>query len=219
MSFVRMSVGGEELTVGMPVRLATDPAYRRRGIFQQLETENEARAQAAGVRLLLIVPNRASAAVLQRQLGWTALPSLRVWGRLRPFRIGRRRGGVDRFSEQTARPAAGDRVLRDANWLNWRFADAPKPYTRLQGDGYAVAGRRGKLGVVAAVEGPMLRALGAAAPEAALIAAPPPQELRRYFLAGYLPTARRFTVLGKSLDPAQPIPERPHFELGDLDFF
>jgi hypothetical protein len=110
-------------------------------------------------------------------------------------------------------------VLRDAAWLNWRFADAPKPYTLLEGDGYAVAGRRGRLGVVGAVEGPMLRALGAAASEAALIAAPPPQDIRRYMLAGYLPTTRTFTVLGKSLDPGQAIPKRPHFELGDLDFF
>lgn len=219
MSFVRMSIGGEELTVGMPVRLATDPAYQRRGIFQQLEAENEKRAQAAGIRLLLIVPNRASAPVLLKQLGWTALPSLRVWGRLRPFRLGNRRMGVDRFSVQAVRPATGDRVIRDAAWLNWRFADAPKPYTLLEGDGYAVAGRRGKLGVVAAVQGPMLRALGAAAPEAALIAAPPHRELRRYLLAGYLPTLRTFTVLGKSLDPSQAVPARPHFELGDLDFF
>jgi GNAT superfamily N-acetyltransferase len=219
MSFVRMSIGGEELTVGMPVRLATDPAYQRRGIFQQLEAENEARAQAAGVRLLLIVPNRASAPVLLNQLGWAALKSLRVWGRMRPFRPGGRRLGVDRFSVQAVRPATGDRVIRDTAWLNWRFADALKPYTLLEGDGYAVAGRRGKLGVVAAVEGRMLRALGAAAPEAGLIAAPPPRDFRHYLLAGYLPTMRTFTVLGKSLDPAQAVPARPHFELGDLDFF
>ena len=36
--------------------------------------------------------------------------------------------------------------------------------------------------------------------------------------AATCPTHRTFTVLGKALDPAQPIPERPHFELGDLDF-
>ncbi len=219
MSFLRMSVGGEELTVGMPLRVATDEAYRGRGIFRDLQAENEERARASGIRLLLTVPNAASAPVFLQRLGWTALPSLRVWGRLRPFRVGRPRGGVERFAEQGPRPGAGDRVLRDAAWLNWRFAEAPKPYLLLQGDGYAVAGRRGRLGIVAAVEGPMLRALGAAAPEAALVAAPPPRELRRYALAGYLPTMRTFTVLGKSLEPAQAIPKRPHFELGDLDFF
>ena len=41
-------------------------------------------------------------------------------------------------------------------------------------------------------------------------------EARQYARAGYLPTPRTFTVLGKSL--GHPIPARPHFELGDLDF-
>ena len=47
--------------------------------------------------------------------------------------------------------------------------------------------------------------------------APPPWERRRYLGAGFLPTPKRFTVLGKSLD-GRPLPERPHLELGDLDF-
>jgi GNAT superfamily N-acetyltransferase len=215
MSFLRMSIGDAELTVGMPLRVATDEAYRGRGIFRDLQVENEARAHAAGIRLLLTVPNAASAPVFLTRLGWTTLPSLRVWGRLRPFRIAARQPAVERFATLEARPGAGDRVLRDTAWLNWRFADAPKPYTLFQGDGYAVTGRRGKLGVVAAVEGPMLRAVS----EPALIASPPPEETRRYALAGYVPTTRTFTVLGKSLDPAQAIPAHPHFELGDLDFF
>jgi GNAT superfamily N-acetyltransferase len=215
MSFLRMSIGGDELIVGMPLRVATDAAYRGRGIFHDLQAENEERARAAGVRLLLTVPNAASAPVFLQRLGWTALPSLRVWGRLRPFRIGSRPPTVERFADQAARPGLGDRVLRDTDWLNWRFADAPKPYALFQGDGYAVTGRRGRLGVVAAVEGPMLRAIS----ETMLIAAPPLDELRRYALAGYVPTTRTFTVLGKSLDPGQAIPAHPHFELGDLDFF
>ncbi len=214
MSFLRMSIGGQELTVGMPLRVATDEAYRGRGIFRDLQAENEERARASGVRLLLTVPNAASAPVFLTRLGWTELPSLRVWARLRPFRIGRRRRSVERFTERAARQVPGDRVLRDTAWLNWRFADAPSPYRLFEGDGYAVLGRRGKLGVVAAVEGPMLRALS----ERMLIAAPPPDQTRRYLLAGYLPTTRSFTVLGKSLDPALAIPARPHFELGDLDF-
>ena len=49
-SFLRMSIGGEELEVGMPVRLATDPAYRGRGIFGELEAANEERARELGVR-------------------------------------------------------------------------------------------------------------------------------------------------------------------------
>jgi hypothetical protein len=51
-----------------------------------------------------------------------------------------------------------------------------------------------------------------------LVAAPPPWLRGRYLRAGFLPTHRSFTVLGKSLDPALALPARPHFELGDLDF-
>ena len=50
----------------------------------------------------------------------------------------------------------------------------------------------------------------------ALVAAPPPWSRREYARAGYVPTPRTFTVLGKSL--GRPLPQRPHFELGDLDF-
>ena len=47
-------------------------------------------------------------------------------------------------------------MLRDADWLNWRFADSPRAYDLLEGGGYGVAGRRGRVGVVAAVDGELL---------------------------------------------------------------
>jgi hypothetical protein len=109
-------------------------------------------------------------------------------------------------------------VLRDSDWLNWRFADSPTAYELIESEGYAVAGRRGRYGVVEAVEGELLADAGAATGARIVIAAPPPWQYRRYIIRGYVPTHRTFTVLGKALDPAQPIPERPHFELGDLDF-
>jgi hypothetical protein len=66
------------------------------------------------------------------------------------------------------------------------------------------------------VVGDLLHDAAAAARAPALVAVPPPWEARRYALAGYVPTPRTITVLGKSLGHA--VPERPHFELGDLDF-
>jgi len=218
-SFLRMSIGGEGLVVGMPLRVATDPGYRGRGIFGELEAENEARAAAAGVRLLLTVPNGASAPVFLDRLGWRALPPLRVWARvrlgLRPPRAVR----VARFGPgRRDPPGGGDRVLRDGAWLNWRFADAPGGYALLERDGYAAAGRRGRLGVVAAVGGDLLADCAAATGAYAVIAAPPPWEERRYLRGGFLPTPRSFTVLGKALQPGEAVPARPHFELGDLDF-
>jgi predicted N-acetyltransferase YhbS len=221
-SFARMTVAGEEVKAGMPVHLATDPDYRGRGIFSELQAENERRAWEAGAQLLFVVPTSASASVLRGRLGWTALPALRVWARLRlPLRRVRARR-VARFDPQVTKcykEGSGDRVLRDVAWLNWRFASGPRRYGLLANGGYAVVGRRGRMGVLAAAEGDLLGDAAADAEGPALLAAPPPWELSRYARAGYLPTPRTFTLLGKSLDPALALTTRPHFELGDLDFF
>jgi GNAT superfamily N-acetyltransferase len=220
-SFQRMTLRGRELEVGTAVRLATDPAYRGRGLFTALQSANEERVRELGVSVLLTVPTPASARVLLERLGWTVLPPLRVWARLHvlPARLHARR--VERFERSTGSKdgARRDRVLRDAGWLNWRFAGAPIPYALLEQDGYAVVGNRGRIGVVAAAEddGDLLVDAAAAAGGPVLVAAPPPWERSRYLRAGFLPTPRTFTLLGKSLDGG-PLPERPHLELGDLDF-
>jgi GNAT superfamily N-acetyltransferase len=216
-SFARMWIEREEVEIGTAVRLATDPAYQGRGVFAELQAANEERARDLGIRLLLVVPNAASSGILIGRLGWTRLPPLRVWAR--PAVRRRRVEPVDRFALVDDPPGGGDRVLRDTVWLNWRFADAPRRYVLLERDGYAAVGRRGRVGVAAVVRGDLLAGVAAAARAPALIAAPPPWERRRYSFAGYVPTHRTFTLLGKSLDRAQRLPARPHLELGDLDFF
>jgi GNAT superfamily N-acetyltransferase len=218
-AFVSMSIGGERLEVGMPLRVATDPDYRGRGIFGELQAANEERVQALGVRLLLTVPNAASTPVFLGKLAWSPLPSLRVWSRWRLWSGKPRSRSAERFTDVPgAEPGGADRVLRDAAWLNWRFVDSPTRYALLEGEGYAVVRGRGRIGVLAAVEGDLVGDAGRAAGGNALIAAPPPWLRSRYARAGYLPTHRRFTLLGKSLDPGLAVPASPHFELGDLDF-
>jgi GNAT superfamily N-acetyltransferase len=219
MSFLRMSVGGEELEVGMPVRLATDPDFQGRGVFRELETANEERARELGIRLLLIVPNAASARILTGALGWQQLPPVRLWSRLLPRSRRPTAAEVDRFDDSLPdRSDRGDRVLRDGVWLNWRFADSPKPYTLLAGGGYAVVGAHGRVGMLAALDGDLLADAAGVSEGRALVAAPPPWARGSYLRAGYLPTHRKLTVLGKALDPGLALPARPHFELGDLDF-
>jgi GNAT superfamily N-acetyltransferase len=218
-SFQRMAIGGEEVEVGMPLRVATDPAYQGRGIFGKLQAANEERVAGMGVRLLLTVPNEASAPVFLERLGWSPLPSIRVWARLKVLPSRPRSRLVARFEPQVTTchlPGSGDRVLRDAAWLNWRFADSPRAYALLDGGGYAAVGRHRRTAVVAAVDGDLLGDAAAVARGPVLVAAPPPPETRRYGLAGFLPTPKTFTLLGKSL--GHPVPERPHFELGDMDF-
>lgn len=218
-AFQRMSIGDEEVEVGMPLRVATDAAHQGKGIFGRLQAENESRVADLGVRLLLTVPNAASAPVFLNRLGWRALPSLRVWARPHLLRGRPKTAVVQRFSDLVTKSHyVGDHVLRDEAWLNWRFADAPRTYTLLQGEGYAAVGSRGSHGVVAVAEGDVLGDVAAVARGLTLLAAPPPWDARRYALAGYLPTPRTFTVLGKSLAARQAVPPRPHFQLGDLDF-
>jgi GNAT superfamily N-acetyltransferase len=218
MSFVRMAVQGEELEVGMPIHLATDAAFRGRGVFAELQAANEERARALGIRLALIVPNAASAPILTGRLGWQRLGPLRIWARPKLLRGRLRATKVERFAEVGGSGGPGDRVLRDAGWLNWRFVDSPVSYTAISGDGYAVAGRRGRLGIVAAVDGDLVLDAACAAGGPIAIASPPPADRRRYLWAGFLPTPRTLTVLGKALETSQPLPPSPHFELGDLDF-
>ena len=163
--------------------------------------------------------NAASAPVFLHKLGWKPLPPLRVWACLRLRRRGLRGQKVESFAPgRLAYPGGRDLVLRDSDWLNWRFADSPTAYKLVEGEGYGVAGRRGRYGVVEAVEGEFLPDAAAATGARIVIAAPPPWQYQRYILGGYVPTHRTFNVLGKALDPAQSIPDRPHFELGDLDF-
>jgi len=214
-SFLRLSLGGETVMAGMPVHLATDAAFRGRGIFRELEGANEERARQRGARLLFVVPTPASASVLRRRLGWTPLPAVRLWARAgQPVLRPRRR--VDRFDQQVTTcylPGPAGHVVRDADWLNWRFADSPRGYMLVAGGGYAVYGRRGAIGILAAARG-----RGGAPRGAVAIAAPPPSERSRYLRRGWLPTPRTFALLGKSLDPRLRL-TTPHFELGDLDFF
>ena len=164
---------GASGSVGYAVDLATDPAYRGRGVFSELQAANEERAREAGMTLLLTVPTPASARILTGKLGWTKLPPVRMWARPRVSR-----------AERIAR-------VGDA-WHDWRFADAPRDYARAAG---SIVRRRGLLD----------------------IAIPQPGQRDRYLLAGFVPTPKTFTLLGKSLD-GSPLPERVDVELGDLDF-
>ena len=173
LSFLRMSIGGEEREVAMAVRLATDPDYRGRGIFAGLMSSQEERARALGLPLLLSVTNDASTPILVDRLEWSRLAPVRLWMRAK---LGRGRAwapAVGRFDADPPSPGRGDRVLRDAAWLNWRFAERPGRYTCLVEEGYAVAGRWRGFGVVAAMAGDLLRDAGSAAGGPLVLAAPP----------------------------------------------
>ncbi len=215
--FAVAELAGTEQEIAVAVNLATDPAYERRGIFRTLQAANEERVAGFGIERIFTVPNAASTPVLVGSLGWEQLAPVRVWARPGALRHSTR-GVVERFVERDRRHSdRGSRLVRDTAWLNWRFADAPRPYTLVEGErGYGVAGSRGSLGFVAAATTDALRETIRAARGRVLAAAPPPSDRASYAAAGFLPTTRRFTVLAKSVGGQKLV--APHFELGDLDF-
>ena len=101
MSFFRMVLEGKERVVAIPVHVATDAAYRRRGVFSRLELQNEREAAADGSPITVTFPNAASYPIFIGPLGWTDLPKRRVWAR--PLRT----GGVVRYLLGRESPRGG----------------------------------------------------------------------------------------------------------------
>jgi len=189
MSLVTLQLQGERVRAGVATRLATDPAAQASGHFARLQRESERRAEEAGARLLLVVPNAASAPIFRRW-GWGDLEPLRV--RFRAL-AGRR---APRVAELRALPPREGGLVRDDAYLRWRIG---RGYELLQDErGYCAVGRRGRLRVVAATAGD------------------PPLPGRALTAGAGVPTRKRFAVLARSL--GEPLPPRVSLELGDLDF-
>ena len=191
-AFVRMSIGGEAIEVGMPLRVATDPAYQGRGIFRELagrERGAGARARRSGCCSPCRTPPRRPCSS-NGSAGRRCRRSASGRGarlRLRTPRPRRRSTGS--APAIVAPPGGPDRVLRDAAWLNWRFADAPTPYTLLEGGG--LRGRRAAADASASSRPSRASCSGRPASRPAGPARSPRRRrgsARRYSLAGYVPT-------------------------------
>ena len=143
MSCVRTSVGvGAFVCHGV-----TAPVARGRGVYTELERHNEAEAAAQGADWGFCFTNARTLEIFRR-LGWTELPPLRLWARLR--RPTRRGGGGFRvepscppFEARHEREFAAAHVLRTAAHLTWRYSDSPRAYHRVEaGGGWAVVRHR-----------------------------------------------------------------------------
>ncbi len=229
MSFARMSQG----LAAFAVHAVTTPAARGRGVFSTLELGNEREAAAAGAGWALGFTNPLAGPILVGKLGWEDVASLRIWAR--PKRVRRRgegsllgRPGVAPFSEQV--PHRGHHIVRDPQYLSWRYADSPRPYVRVDhGGGWAIVTHAVWHGfssavICEAVGGPgVLRRAVRVADADLAVALVNPGEERRYLAAGFVPTPRTIRFIGKRL--AEDAPELPKrrdawfLTLGDLDFF
>ena len=219
MYFARMDTGLQAFAV----HAVTTPAARGRGVFSTLELHNEQEASGAGARWALGFTNPMAGPILVGKLGWEDLTSLRIW--VRPKRLRWQREGRVRAGEVAARPRPlpAHHIVRDEDYLHWRYADSPRPYAQVDDVVVTHAVWRGLSSAVVCEHGRGLgRALRLVDADIAVAMVNPGEE-RRFLAAGFVPTPRAFRFIGKRL--AEDAPELPkrrdawHFTLGDLDFF
>jgi GNAT superfamily N-acetyltransferase len=232
-SLYRMVLGGEERLATFSVHATTDPAARGRGVFVGLERKHEEEAQARGAAVVLAFASAPTAPLFLGPLGWTEVGRLRIWARPLPRVALRGRAGdrVERFaSEGDAAAHWPNHIVRDAEYLNWRYVDSPRDYAVFRADsGYAVLGHKRHRGqpvaLVADLVGPvrpLLRAClaGVKPGTRALIALPGPDERAAYLSCGFVPTPMSLHFMGKPLaGELDPDPRAWRFALGDTDFF
>ncbi len=231
MSFAAMSQG----LAAFAVHAVTTPAARGRGVFSALELHNEEEAAQAGAPWALGFTNPVAGPILVGKLGWEDVTTLRIW--VRPKRLRKqargalRAEGVERFFDRHAIRRPGHHIVRDAAYLNWRYAESPRPYVRIEdeGGGWAVVTHAVWHGYSSAVicdatgGARLLRRAVRCADADLAVAMVNPGEERTYLAAGFVPTPRTIRFIGKRLAEAAPELRKRrdawHFTLGDLDFF
>jgi len=221
MSFARMSQG----LAAFAVHAVTTPAARGRGVFSTLELGNEEEAAAAGAGWALGFTNPLAGPILVGKLGWEDVTSLRIW--VRPKRLPTRSGGlhtdapVGRFGG--TRPLRGHHLVRDAAYLDWRYADSPRRYARVGDVVVTHATWHGWSSAVVCEHGRDLRRAVKLVDADIAVALVNPGEERSFLAAGFVPTPRTIRFIGKRIrDDAPELPKRRDawtFTLGDLDFF
>jgi hypothetical protein len=233
MSCFRMSHG----LSAFAVHAVTTPAARGRGVFSTLELHNEQEAVSAGSTWAFGFTNPLAGPILVGKLGWEDVTSLRIW--VRPKRVRRVPGGgllddadVPPFDERHVASYGAHHIVRDVDYLNWRYADSPRPYLRFDGPkGWAVVSHATWHGYSSAVicdaggSGlpALLRRCVRAVDADIAVAMVNPGEERADLSAGFLPTPRTIRFIGKRLtEDAAPLPKQRRawrFTLGDMDFF
>jgi hypothetical protein len=232
-SLYRMQLGGRERLATFSVHATTTPAARGKGVFVGLERKHEAEAEARGAAVVLAFASAPTAPLFLGPLGWTAIGRPRIWARPLP-RVSLRRGlaeVVERFDfGGDAAAHWPNHVVRDAEYLTWRYLDSPRDYVAYRsGEGYAVLGHKRHRGqpiaLVADLVGPvrpLLRACvaGVKPGTRALFALPGPGEHAAYAAAGFVPAPMTLNFMGKALaGDLDTDPARWRFTLGDTDFF
>jgi len=232
-SLFQMILGGEQRLASFSVHATTDATVRGRGIFEALERKHEQEAEERGVAVVLAFASKPTAPIFLGPLGWTSIGRLRVWAR--PFPRLRLSAAptaqVQRFRHAgDAARAWPNHIVRDAQYLNWRYLESPRDYEALADAGsYAVLGHKEHRGTALAyiadlVGNPRLllrTCLARVDPGArALVAIPPRGHRLTYASLGFVPTRTTLQLMGKPLAGDLDVSRRSwRFTLGDTDFF
>ena len=232
-SFYRMALAGGQRPATFSVHATTDPVARGRGVFVGLERKHEEEAKARGAAVVLAFASAPTAPLFLGPLGWTQVGKLRIWARPLP-RLSLRRGRAEQIQrfELDADAAAGwpNHIVRDAEYLNWRYLDSPRDYVAYRaGGGYAVLGHKRHRGhpiaLVADLVGPvrpLLRACvaGVRPGTRALFGLPGAARDCGVRLVRIRADADVARLHGQAAGGrARPDPRSWRFTLGDTDFF
>jgi hypothetical protein len=224
-SLCAMVLDGELTTASFSVHATTDAAARGRGIFVELERKHEREATEMGVACVLAFASEPTIPLFLGPLGWTRIGELRVWAR--PVWGQAIEGGLRRI-ESDAAAGWPNHVVRDDEYLRWRYLASPRGYEMVASDrGYAVVWpakrHRGRTISVLADHAGSARLLHKArglADARFQFALPAPHQRPSYVAAGFLPTPQKLHFMGKALaGPLNPDARAWRFTLGDTDFF
>jgi hypothetical protein len=224
-SLYRVVLEGEEAVASASVHAVTDPSARGRGIFVELERKHEREAAERGVACVLAFASAPTAPLFLGPLGWTAIGKLRVWAR--PA-WGRASGDGPRPIGSDAATSWPNHIVRDDEYVRWRYLDSPRAYDVFSSDGgYAVVWpakqHKGRsISVVADHVGPsdLLREARHRAQARFQFALPAREQRGAYLRAGFLPTPQTLNFMGKALTGRlNTDPRAWRVTLGDTDFF
>jgi predicted N-acetyltransferase YhbS len=226
----RMVVGGRERRVSFSCHAVTSPAASGRGIFTELQRALDHAAEEQGIELVLGFGNEVTNPMFFNRLGWSDVAHYRIWARP----VVRRGRDVAGTPELAADAAAGWRnhIVRDAQYLRWRYQDSPRPYATIRSDnGYAVVwpskpfGSR-TIAVLSDLVAPpkevpgLLRRAAGAARSRFMFGLPGPDQGGVFARAGFVPTHLTMHLIGRGLNgPLDPDPAAWQFTLGDADYY
>jgi GNAT superfamily N-acetyltransferase len=232
-SLLRMVLGGVERQASFSVHATTEASARGLGIFPALERKHEQEAEERGVAVVLGFASKPTTPIFLGPLGWTEIGRIRVWARPFPRRPRRLEpyARIQRFRHAgDAGKSWPNHVVRDAEYMNWRYIDSPRDYVAVaMGGSYAVLGhkehRGTSLAYVADLVGPPKPLLRACLAEVrpgsrALVAIPAPEHRAAYASLGFFPSRTTLHLMGKALAGELDTDRRAwRFTLGDTDFF